>query len=246
MLSTRKDPEDLFSFWWKSNSNNIEALKALKKFAYRPFSNDTNSNLIDARSFFYLRDYLYEIQQQNRQTAIFATTWAQNLEGDKAAYYDVMMPFNVNNIDLTVSANVIYGLTASGLMGNGTNSTAASAWFDSEVQIIYENTTDLLAWFVERNFSGRPDLSLTYYPSVFNFYWFAARTLNILQSHFKVHGDLPYPVMNRVMSRLSDALRHNATHTLLKKAITDKDGLVYFEDFLGVADKDIFGTDCCF
>ena len=242
LLSNRSASDSLYPLWWKSNSNNIEALKALKMFAYRPFSNDTNSNLIDSRTFFYLRDYLYEIQQENRLPAVFATTWAQNLEGDRAAYYDVMMPFNANNVDLTVSTNVIYGLTASVLMENGSNGTAASAWFDSEVQTIYENTTDLLTWCLERNFSGRPDLALTYYPSVFNFYWFTARTLNILQSHFNAHGHLPYSVMDKVMSRLSDALRGNATYTLLKKAITDEDGLVYFEDFLGMDDKDIFGT----
>ena len=77
------------------------------------------------------------------------------------------------------------------LTGQGVN------WFNDEVRVIYENTTSMIAWFIQRNFSDRPDLALTYYPSVFNFYWFTARSLNLLKTHKLKYGSLPYPVMDQ-------------------------------------------------
>lgn len=244
-LLSQRQSQDGFKLWQKRNWNRIEVMKALKKYAYRPFSNDTNSNLIDTRTYFYLRDYLYDIQQSNKHLAVFATTWSQNLEEERVQSPDISMPFYVNNVDLTVSANVLYGLTTSVLMSanssNGSNG-IDSDWFDSDLQIIYENTTDLICWFIERNFSSRPDLALTYYPSVFNFYWFTSRVVNLLRSHFSTHGSFPFSVMSRVMSRLTFSLRDIVTNTLLKRAISDKDGLVYFEDFLGMKDESILGV----
>ena len=197
-----------------------------------------DSSLIDARTFFIFREYLYEIER-NHQSAAFITTWVQNLtEAKQACKKHYCMPFYVNNVDLTVGTNVIYGLT-SAVLSNLDN---PSEWFDPEVQMIYENTTNLLVWAIERNFSGRPDIALTYYPSVFNFYWFTSRTLNLLQSFKSRSGDLPFPVMSSVMERLSKVLRTTVTNTLVKEAASDDNGeTLYFDDFLGNDDMSIFG-----
>ncbi len=150
------------------------------------------------------------------------------------------MPFNANNIDLTVSTNVVYGISSTVLSGSN-NYTNGSNWFDPELQLIYEHPTNLMAWFIERNFSNRPDLALTYYPSVYNFYWFTARSVNLLRSYSQRHGRLPYAVMERAMDTLTVAMRGAATTDILKKAVTDKDGLMYFDDFLGDNDKNMQG-----
>lgn len=188
--------------------------------------------MIDPRTFFYMREYIYT-QVVNASVAAYVSTWAQNLTGDKVEFYkSYAMPFNANNVDLTVCTNAIYGITAAVL----SNMSDPTSWFDAELQILYENTTSLISWMIERNFSSRPDLALTYYPSVYNFYWFTARTLNLLSST----PSLPYPVMDRVRGKLTFALRGAATLTILEQA-TYEGGTAFWDDFLGDDDKDILG-----
>lgn len=234
MLSQYGASKDLYELWKSSNQNDIEAMNSLKKYSYTPFSKDGTKNFIDTRTFFYLRDFLYEIQSGSSH-ASFVTTWVQNIDEDKMTYNDYAMPFHANNVDLTVSTNVLYGISST-LLLNNTNETD---WFDSELQTIYENTTNLVAWYIARNFSNRPDLSLTYYPSVYNFYWFTARSVNLLQSYSAKHGGLLYPVMERAMKTLTTAMRGSATNDILKKVVTDEDGLMYLDDFLGGNDRSI-------
>lgn len=53
---------------------------------------------------------------------------------------DVMMPFNVNNIDATVAANMIYAITAARL----NDLQQSSEWFDADLQVkifIQQNST---------------------------------------------------------------------------------------------------------
>ena len=221
-----------YQAWRSKNSKFVQAFEALKLYAYRPLSGNIDSDLIDPRTFYYLREYLYSVQDNN-QPAAFVVTWVQNMTEDRVNFKkNYRMPFNVNNIDLTVAANTIYGISAA-VLSNLINN---SQWFDPELQMIYENTTDLIAWCIEKNFSGRPDLALTYYPSVFNFYWFTARTLNLLTSA----SSLPFPVMERVKMRLSDCLCGHATTSLLNMVTLDGE-LAYFDDFLGDADTNILG-----
>ena len=91
-------------------------------------------------------------------------------------------------------------------------------------------------WEIKRNFSNRMDLALTYYPSEYSFYWFTARTVNLLNSV----DDLPHPVMARVRDTLTDALRNDATAAILKAAVTEGE-YAYFDGFLGNGDKTEFG-----
>ena len=207
-------------------------MTALKKYAYKPLSRELDSGLIDPRTYFFMREYLYS-EVVNASVAAYTTTWAQSVSEDRKDFYKLYsMPFNVNNVDLTVSTNVIYGITSAVLA----NMSDPSSWFDSELQIIYENTTSLISWMIERNFSSRPDLALTYYPSVFNFYWYTARTLNLLASA----PSLPYPVLERAHYKLISALRGAATPTLLEQATVEGD-TAFWDDFLGDNDTDILG-----
>ena len=60
-------------------------------------------------------------------------------------------------------------------------------------QQLYLNTSTMIAFQINTNFSGRPDLALTYYPSVMEFYWFVARTYAQLTRRHRA-GGLPHPV----------------------------------------------------
>ena len=220
-----------YQVWLQDNPDISVAVATLKKYAYRPFSKEQDSNTIDPRTYFYTRAFLHEASEPLALVA----TWALNMSENKKffdKYYRI--PLNVNNVDLTVCSNVVYGITAAVLAQLEDTET----WFkDDDLQMIYENSSALIAWEIERNFSSRPDLALTYYPSVYNFYWFTARTLNLLNSADR----LPYPVMERVREKLMKALRSSATESILNSTITDG-GYSYFDGFLGDADRDLLGT----
>lgn len=231
MLS--KFSSSLFQAWSKNNSDFVQAIRALQKYAYRPFDGDLDSATIDPRTYLVIHEYLSSLNTPGQQGA-YAVTWAQNITEDKVYYKsNYKMPFNMNNVDVTVSANVIYGITAAILADLG----GSQEWFDSDVQMIYQNTTDLMAWAIGRNFSGRPDLALTYYPSRFNFYWFTSRILNLLAS---APQPLPFAAMDHVLLSLSNALRKYATPAIVQSFTFDGD-LAYVDDFLGDGDHDIFG-----
>ena len=55
---------------------------------------------------------------------------------------------------------------------------------DCVLQQIYLNTTSLIAHEIVNNFTGRPDLALTYYPSKYEFYWFVSRTYAYLNRFY--------------------------------------------------------------
>ncbi|XP_021367900.1 uncharacterized protein LOC110459787 isoform X2 [Mizuhopecten yessoensis] len=125
--------------WQIQNSNVTSALHALRKYAYRPSSTNPDVNTIDPRTYFYMRSFLSEHHDEN---LALVPTWIQNtreaMQGDKKG---VSMPFSVNNVDVTVAANAIYGLT-SGLLSNIIDDVE----FDADLQVMntvklaFENT----------------------------------------------------------------------------------------------------------
>lgn len=60
-------------------------------------------------------------------------------------------------------------------------------------QQVYYNTSNLIAYMIETNFSSRHDLALLYYPSAVEFYWFVARTYAEIRRKAN-HEALPHPV----------------------------------------------------
>ena len=221
--------------WLKNNANISAAIAVLKKYAYKPFNKNQDTNSIDPRTYFYIREFLLDITANVTKELSLIPTWVQSSSESRAKYaVHYNMPFNINNVDLTVSTNVIYGLTAV-LLSDMEDTTT---WFDEEIQTLYDSTTTLLSWQIAHNFSSRPDLALTYYPSLFNFYWFTSRILNLLDSFDK----LPYPVLEVSRDRLSTALRDSATKDIVNRANYVEDS-VYFDEFLGDGDTDIFGKE---
>jgi hypothetical protein len=91
------------------------------------------------------------------------------------------MPFNINNVDISVNANVIFGLNNLLLT---LNQTQREKLFTQELKQMYINATSMIAWSIENDIiSWRPDLALLYYPSIYDFYWFASRNLQLLESN---------------------------------------------------------------
>ena len=225
-----------YSKWRQDNPNITIPLKAGTDYNYQPFgpqSTDINKGLVDPRSYFYLRNFLYERQNQSAYSLSLPTTWMISFtENTKLVSDKIRMPFNINNIDLTVSANVLYGITAAAL----SNWTLGTDWFNGDM---YSDIVDMLIYETSHNFTNRPDLALTYYPSKFVFYWFTSRTSQLLKAASLV-GKLPFYEMQNALNKLEPYLRNNLTNALLKEAVYDK-SLAYYDDFLGGGDKDIFG-----
>eukprot|EP01104_Vermistella_antarctica_P004145 TRINITY_DN14651_c0_g1_i2.p1 TRINITY_DN14651_c0_g1~~TRINITY_DN14651_c0_g1_i2.p1 ORF type:complete len:408 (+),score=74.73 TRINITY_DN14651_c0_g1_i2:186-1409(+) len=211
--------------------------QAMLSYAYQPFSNDTSVNSIDPRTYFWLRDFLQS--RTPSDTFRLIPTWVLNLDEDFAGFdAGVAMPFNANNVDASVSANALFGLTTALVMGNGTSE---SDWFSADMQALYLNTADLLAFVVDsESLLSRPDLVLLYYPPVYDFYWMSARSLFLLNnpsawsaSNSLLKGNAS-STLDTARDTLQDALQGNGTAQILSMATVDNlTGAVYWDDFLG-------------
>src|SRR5690606_11441007 len=73
------------------------------------------TNYLDPRSYYALRGLLEESAAQ--PDVALVTTWMMGLERDRGEFGRVAMPFNVNNVDLSVSSNFLYGLVRA-VVGN--------------------------------------------------------------------------------------------------------------------------------
>ncbi|XP_059145509.1 uncharacterized protein LOC131932596 [Physella acuta] len=220
-----------WQLWSSQNTNITSAIDALKKYAYRPFSSDPNQNTIDPRTYLYIRKFLDQARSEGKEVAL-VPTWIQSIEEVRTMFYlGVNMPFQLNNVDVTVSANTIYGMTSSILSGL----VSPDVLRDPELEQIYLNTSSLITFEVRNNLTDRPDLALTYYPSQIEFYWFVARTLTELETA-KRKGPLPVPAMDAVYKMFKTAAEGEMTKQILSKARVEPTEKVYLDDFLGDGD----------
>ncbi|GFN84616.1 hypothetical protein PoB_001112200, partial [Plakobranchus ocellatus] len=187
------------------------------------------SNLLEA--------YKYGEGPKPTETQINLALQIENINQTRKLYANGNpMPFNVNNVDMTVGADVVIGLTYGVLSGL----ISSQVLDDPDVAQIYLNTSSLLAYEIANNLTSRPDLVLTYYPSINEFYWFVAKTVSAMETALK-KGPLPSEVMKKVYAILKDACLGAMTKDILAKAQYEEKGKNYFDDFLGNADKDVFG-----
>ena len=236
LLHKYKDHDTAYSKWLQANPHISTAIINLLNYSYQPFGDTFDNRIIDPRSYFYLRNFLYKSENLRINNLKLPATWMMSFN-ENVLLYDkqVRMPFNLNNVDLTVSANVLYGLTAAVL----SDLDNPELWFDADVQMLYQSIVDMIIYELQSNLSSRPDLALTYYPSKFVFYWIMSRTLQLLKSSDR---QIMYAVMEEASRDLETLLRSNFTDTLIKLAVHDEYGLAYYDEFLGDDDKDLFGN----
>ncbi|XP_012938109.1 uncharacterized protein LOC101859330 [Aplysia californica] len=220
-----------WEIWSSQNTNISSVFTALKKYAYRPFSGDRSVNTIDTRTYFWIRGFLDEASAAKQDVAL-VSTWVQDLSEVRTLFYKgVAMPFQVNNVDATVAANTVYGITSSVLSGL----VSKQVLDDPGVEQIYLNTTSLITYALKNNMINRPDLVLTYYPSQREFDWFVSRTFSEIVTARK-KGPLPHSALETVYQMLRGALQEEMTHDILAKAQTGGAEEFYFDDFLGDGD----------
>ncbi|GFS15835.1 hypothetical protein ElyMa_006780600 [Elysia marginata] len=225
-----------WDMWSKLNANVTSVFDDLKKYAYRPFSKDSLANYIDPRSYYYMRHFLDDAALKGEDLAL-VTTWIQNREELQVeSRKGVQMPFNVNNVDITVCANTVFGITSGVLSGLLPHSVLE----DPKIAQIYLNTSSLIAYELNTNISSRPDLALLYYPSQIEFDWFVSRTVASMEEAMKT-GPLPVKVMATVYEILKNATTKAMTTYILSQARPAEQDTFYFDDFLGDGDLTLEG-----
>ncbi|RNA27111.1 transmembrane [Brachionus plicatilis] len=243
-----------YQSWKQNNTDTQNLIKLTKKYSYRPFSADLNENSIDPRTYFYARGFIQQAYRENKSVSLIST-WIQNLdEQRKLKQKCVSMPFNVNNVDVTVAANSIYGITSGAIFN--VNDFREYFLKNQELVPIYLNTSFFISWTISNNFTARPDLAQVYYPSTYNFLWYASRTLFLIESelkkfyYFNKIGKyeeyfLDFEKLENILIEakhfLQDTFETAVTRFLVNSSIQDGRNKTFFRDFIGLNDTNIFG-----
>lgn len=104
-------------------------------------------------------------------SVILPTTWIMNY--DQQIIDVVVMPFYLNNVDASVNANFLFGLLY--------QIKSKSIVLNDQLRQMIRDVSDLLVYAIDHGIDTRPDLILMYYPSKYDFYWFVARIIGLLE-----------------------------------------------------------------
>jgi hypothetical protein len=219
----------IYQRWAEINSNMKILVDLTLRYAYRPSSKNFDQNSIDPRTYFWIRDFIH-----NNPQVILPTTWLQNItEVRKMAHLGIRMPFNLNNIDVTVGANVLYGITSAIIY----DLFDFKDYFNQDMQVLYLSTGSLISWSIKNSMKNRPDLAQVYYPSNYNFLWYGSRSLFLLELVRQQNQIIP-DVFNHVYLLLANVYREDVVKFFQKNVRDDQSS---YDDFLGLNDTTIFG-----
>jgi len=235
LILHKNDLSDLAKNWTNVNSHLNETIQTYLQYSYKPFESDINEAMTDPRTYYFLREFLKIKPNDTNLTLI--NTWITNLEGDKTNYPDVAMPVHVNNVDLSVNTNSLFGLSHIMIIN--------PELVTDELLNLYRSVTELVVWAVENEVVlRRPDVAILYYPSVYDFYWFVARVLSFLE---KFSDKVDFNEMQETKTKFGKVLREIGTYQMLNLSKPDQDvNRVYWEDFLGLNDSTPTGEDRLF
>jgi hypothetical protein len=169
-----------FNSAWVDKNKNIKGLfKEIKRLVYKPFSSEEPANPLDPRTYFWIHEYVIKMKNENKLNFSIPMTWLWSWEQEKHSFKHVSIPFHGNNIDLNVVSNFLYGISNLAIYDKESNQ-----YFDDEFLNIVENVGDLLEYVVENGIvHKRNDISLLYYPSVWDFYWMASRISSLVKNN---------------------------------------------------------------
>jgi hypothetical protein len=132
----------------------------------------------------------------------------------------------------------MFGLT-SGLLYN---EKFENYFQDEDLQKLYEDTADMLVWVLESDaMNERPDLTLLYYPPVYDFYWFVSRISHLLNSSPNGRKYPLHRILDPIRVKLTNAIRQFGAEQLLNR-MQRQGSYVFWDDFLGNADVNEAGA----
>ena len=230
----------LYHSWSINNVNSNLLINYTLKYAYKPFDSDLNSNLINPTTYYFPRPFIMEAYAKN-QSLTLITTWMQNIDEQRLQNEFATKRFNTNNVDVTVCANSVYGITAAVIYNpNGFRDAFLNS---TQFQEIYLNTTEFINWAIKTKFSSRPDLALVYYPSVYTFFWFVSRSLFLLENDLNIVKDNKVKeILLIVRMKLRKTFENEVTDFFLEN-VKYENTLAYYEEFLGLSDRPPTGED---
>jgi len=223
----------LFSKWLNTSSDLAGLANYMDMYAYKPFSTKANESSIDPRTYYWLRPYLLKKQADAKARGMkasvsLATTWVTNLGRNNQLFPWISMPYNVNNVEIGVLADVVYGLSLA-IVNKITSSTS---WFNTKVQQIYLNSAEVVAFGMDSGVHfNRVDLTALYYPYELYMPWFAAKARFTLTKSPKNQ----FAVMDKVRGILETSLRGSCWNYITKKAVTSGTQ-AYWDGWLGMGD----------
>ena len=233
----KDEMQELNNNWTKVNSHLNETIQAYLRFAYKPFASDINEAMTDPRTYYYLHEFLK--LKPNDTNLTFINTWITNLEGDKENYPDVAMPVHVNNVDLSVNANSLFGLSHVVI--------THPDLVTDELLNLYRSVSELVVWAIENEVVlTRPDVVILYYPSVYDFYWFVARVCILLE---KYSNEIQFNELHETRKNFGKVLREVGSNQIINLARADQtseNSRIFWEDFLGSNDTTPTGEDRLF
>jgi len=239
--ATLKESADRFpdaaQLWERTNLDTSGIMDRIKRYAYRPNGEDQAVNIIDPRTYSWMRSYLH--QNPGSDVAVM-TTWMQNpYEGKQFGNRHTKIPMNMNNVDPTVCANLILGINKA----LTAYPDQASRGFDEEFQTCYWETVKVLCWTVDNDVvSQAPDVTVLYYPATSHFFWSLARNLQHLE-RASLASTLPYPVMEKARQLLAESLRPHGTRHLLAQATSDdNEEMAWWHGTLATGEDRVYGT----
>ncbi|KAL4496470.1 hypothetical protein ABPG72_014700 [Tetrahymena utriculariae] len=221
--------------WIKSNHNLQGYYQLLKKYSYKPFDSSNSSvNTLDVRTYFAFHNYLQSLNK-TYNFSVF-TTWIRTTDDQIPQMIEI--PGNVNNFDCSVISNTLFGLHHALL---NSNQTEVNQIFDQELQGLYLNSTNTILYAINSQISQtHPDIAFLYYPSVYDFYWFVARNVHLLNSNY---DKIPNQLIKVVADSLNKSMKNQGTTYLLNNTFADKNGNIYWQEFLGIYDNKTYHED---
>ena len=228
--------------WWSVNLDHGATIDRLVQTAYTPFSNaSTSQQLIDPRTYFALREFLeQESKDVDPHFGLF-TTWMETVNDDRSSFFKgVAMPYNVNNVDFAVSTNALFGLLSEMIREGG----ARPAWLSDTLEGHIVATARLLMWGMESGrIIERPDITLLYYPSLYDFFFFVGRLAALMQNNAAA---FPTQKLRDLAALFPGVMRKLIGEALWSSAGRDPNAFpahFFWDDFLGLADKNLFGKE---
>ncbi|EFA74849.1 hypothetical protein PPL_11883 [Heterostelium album PN500] len=233
--------------WQAANPNANKTIETILRYAYRPFSSDVTTSTIDPRTYYVLHEFLedWTALGNNQDDLVLPGTWLMSLPQQAAYFPYLQMPFNVNNVDLSVSINTLFGL-ASSIIQNG------AQLITQDVERMINSITSLIEWGVNSEIVyKRPDLALLYYPSIYDFSWFISRVVDLLETENQISPNALPPVLYNTLVSLRELMMNNGTNQILSRMQDNGKGGFYWYDFLGNDDtffgvKEKYGEDLFF
>lgn len=252
LLTKMKDDfPELVDIFEKNNPNIKETFEKISELNYQPFS-DSENNIQDARSFYFIKDYLDEFAKKNKiikksekidskkekkiNYPEFTSTWISNTKISKENFPLIQMPGGINNIDLCVISNYLIAFTGFALYKD------PSILENEKLTLVYKENLKLIFWALKNNkIFKRFDIGLLYYPNVYTFYWFISKVYSLINNFEK---EIPSFFLE-IKNELIEIMENFGVKQIIENR-TEKDKIVFWEGFLGKNDGQGTGEDRLF